>query len=79
MQHISRIGLDIAKRWFQVHAVQADGSEVLNRKLARSSVVSFFSDLPICDVALEACGSAHYWVENSFALAIEFDWFPPLT
>jgi hypothetical protein len=29
--------LDIAKRWFQVHAVQADGSEVLNKKLARNS------------------------------------------
>jgi transposase len=64
MPQISRIGLDIAKRWFQVHAVQADGSEVLNRKLARSSVLSFFSDLPICDVALEACGSAHYWARE---------------
>ena len=64
MQHISRIGLDIAKRWFQVHAVQADGSEVLNKKLARNSVAPFFADLPACDVALEACGSSHYWARK---------------
>ena len=64
MQHISRIGLDIAKRWFQVHAVQADGSEVLNKKLARNSVVPFFTDLPSCEVALEACGSSHYWARE---------------
>src|SRR5580700_801841 len=30
----SRIGVDIAKRWFQIHAVDRDGREVLNRKLA---------------------------------------------
>lgn len=64
MQQISRIGLDIAKRWFQVHAVQADGSEVLNKKLARNSVTAFFSSVPACDVTLEACGSSHYWARE---------------
>jgi len=35
MRQIVRIGLDIAKRWFQVHAVDEAGKEILNRKLPR--------------------------------------------
>ena len=30
MNQIARIGLDIAKRWFQIHAVDESGREVLN-------------------------------------------------
>lgn len=61
MQEISRIGLDIAKRWFQVHGAAADGTMLLSRKLARDGVLAFFSTIAPCDVALEASGSAHYW------------------
>jgi transposase len=64
MEVISRIGLDIAKRWFQVHAVSADGTTVLNRKLAREAVLAFFTGVAPCDVALEASGSAHYWARE---------------
>jgi transposase len=61
MNQIARIGLDIAKRWFQIHAVDAAGREVLNRKLPRDKVLGFLAALPACDVALEACSSSHYW------------------
>jgi len=61
MNQIARIGLDIAKRWFQVHAVDSDGREVLNRKLPRDKVLGFLAALSPCDVALEACSSSHYW------------------
>ena len=33
MRQILRIGLDIAKRWLQVHAVDEVAKEVFNRKL----------------------------------------------
>ena len=55
MNQIARIGLDIAKRWFQVHAVDSDGREVLNRKLPRDKVLGVLAALSPCDVALEAC------------------------
>jgi transposase len=61
MRQITRIGLDIAKRWFQIHAVDGDDCEVLNRKLPREKVLGFLAALPPCDVALEACSSSHYW------------------
>jgi len=59
MNQIARIGLDIAKRWFQIHAVDENGREVLNRKLPRDKVLGFLAALPACDVALEACSSYH--------------------
>ena len=61
MNQIARIGLDIAKRWFQVHAVDNDDREVLNRKLPRDKVLGFLAALSPCDVVLEACSSSHYW------------------
>ena len=61
MRQITRIGLDIAKRWFQVHAVDCDGHEILNRKLPRDKVLGFLGALPACEVALEACSSSHFW------------------
>ena len=51
MNQIARIGLDIAKRWFQIHAVDENGREVLNRKLPRDKVLGFLAALPACDVA----------------------------
>jgi transposase len=62
MQHkIARIGLDIAKSVFQVHAADADGRPVLRRRLRRNEVEDFFRRLPPCEVGLEACPSAHHW------------------
>ena len=39
---ITTIGLDIAKRVFQLHGVDAAGKAVLRRKLQRSEVLAFF-------------------------------------
>jgi hypothetical protein len=60
MHEIVRIGLDIAKRWFQVRGVDEADKEVFNRKLPRDKILGFFGSLPPCEVALEACSSSHY-------------------
>ena len=49
---ITTIGLDIAKRVFQLHGVDAAGKAVLRRKLQRSEVLAFFKALPPCWSAL---------------------------
>lgn len=61
MENIATIGLDIAKNVFQVHGADKDGAPLLSRKLSRAEVLGFFERLPRCVVALEACGTAHYW------------------
>ena len=64
MKEVSIVGLDLAKRVFQVHAARSDGSVVLRRKLSRGQVVTFFTELPKCIVAMEACATAHYWARE---------------
>jgi transposase len=55
------IGLDIAKSVFQVHGEDAEGRVVVQKRLGRRAMVAFFSKLPRCLVALEACGTSHHW------------------
>jgi transposase len=54
-------GLDLAKRVFQVHWVEPETGEVKRQQLQRNEVVAFFERSPRGLVAMEACGSAHYW------------------
>ena len=77
MKEISRIGLDIAKRWFQVHGVDGDGKMVVSRKLARDAVLGYFAEISPCDVALEASGSAHYWARELMKLGHKVRLIPP--
>lgn len=77
MKQISTIGLDLAKRVFQVHGADAEGLPPFNRKLRRSEVLRFFGKLPACLVGMEACGSAHYWAREIAALGHEVRLIPP--
>jgi transposase len=61
---ITTIGLDIAKRVFQAHGVDASGKAVLRRKLQRGEVLTFFKGLPACLVGIEACATAHHWARE---------------
>ena len=45
MQQVSRIGLDIAKRWFQVHGLSVNDELVIARKLGRDEMLVFFCGL----------------------------------
>jgi transposase len=64
----SIIGLDIAKNVFQVHGEDAAGKIIVERRLGRKRMIEFFSKLPPCVVALEACGTSHYWGRTLRAL-----------
>src|SRR5271168_4371565 len=61
MKKASIIGLDLAKRSFQAHGAQPDGSLAFRKKLTREKVLGFLAEQPRCVVAMEACGSAHHW------------------
>lgn len=50
------VGLVLAKNVFQVQGADGAGSAVLRKKLRRTQVLDFFSQLPPCFVAMEACG-----------------------
>ncbi|MBB5536463.1 IS110 family transposase [Rhizobium giardinii] len=77
MKQITTIGLDLAKQFFQVHAADAEGTPILNRKLRRAEVLRFFEKQPACLVGIEACGSAHHWAREIGALGHEVRLIPP--
>jgi transposase len=74
---ITTIGLDLAKHWFQVHGVTAEGHVAIRRKLRRSEVIGFFKSLSPCLVGIEACATAHYWARALIALGHEVKLMPP--
>ena len=59
--NVTTYGLDLAKRVFQVHWVEMDTGELKRKTLARAEVAAFFAHRPPGIVAMESCGSAHYW------------------
>ena len=61
---ITTIGLDLAKNVMQVHGVDEQGKVVLKKQLRRHRVASFFANLPVCLVGMEACGGAHHWARQ---------------
>jgi len=58
---VTRIGIDIAKRQFEVHGVDERGTVVVRKSLKREQVSEFLAQLPRCEIGMEACGGAHYW------------------
>jgi DNA-binding MarR family transcriptional regulator len=74
---VTTIGLDIAKRVFQVHGVDAAGTVVVRRKLRRSELLLFFAQLAPCLIGIEACATPHHWARELSALGHQVRLVPP--
>ena len=68
MENVSIIAIDLAKQSFQLHGAQSDGSVAFRKKLSRGRLLDFLASQPRCVVAMEACGSAHYWGRETWTL-----------
>jgi len=63
-----RIGLDIAKTVFQLHAVDFHDKTVFRKTLTRGEMITFFANLASCLIGIEACAGAHYWARELIKL-----------
>ena len=77
LSSVTRVGLDLAKSVFQVHAADTEGEVIVARSVKRRALVKFFERLPRCLVAMEACSSAHHWARQLMALGFEVRLIPP--
>ncbi len=77
LKSVTRVGLDLAKNVFQVHAVDAQVDLVIACKLRRGKLLEFFAKLPLCVAAMEACASAHHWARKLIALGHQVKLIPP--
>jgi len=53
-------------------------SVAFRRQLSRGKLLSFLASQPRCTVAMEACGSAHYWGREITSLGHEVRLVPPI-
>ena len=72
------VGVDIAKRVFQVHVVDANGEVQAARKLRRSEFLGFLSKLPPSLIGMESCSSAHHWARELSAMGHEVKLMNPM-
>lgn len=74
---VIRVGLDVGKRFFQAHGVDARGGVALQRKLRRAEVERVFAGLAPCLIGMEACATAHHWSRMLIAQGHQVRLVPP--
>lgn len=71
MEDISVLAIDLAKASFQIHGNNKSGKCVLKKTLNREKLESFISLQKPCLIAMEACGSAHFWAQKFMQMGHE--------
>jgi transposase len=57
MKEFIRIGVDLGKNYFQVHALESADGRTVTRELRRAESRAFFANAKLCVAGMEACGS----------------------
>jgi transposase len=78
MSEVTIIGIDLAKRVFQLHGARQDGSVVFRKRLSRGQLLAFVAEQPRCVVAMEACATAHGWGREFEKLGHDVRLIPPI-
>jgi transposase len=72
-----RIGMDTAKSVFQLHGVDENETVVIRRQFRRTEMIRYFEKLPPALVAIESCGSSHYWARLLQSFGHDVKLLPP--
>ena len=78
MERFIRIGVDLGKNYFQLHALESEDGQAKTRKLSRRAMPKFFSGIEPCLIGMEACASSHYWARELMALGHDVRLIPPI-
>jgi len=58
------IGVDIAKRVFQLHWVEPETGEMVTLQLKREKFLEHFAKRASCLIGMEACGGSQHWARS---------------
>src|SRR5690348_13736147 len=64
MEKITTAGIDLAKRVFALHAVDAAGRVVYRKTLRREQLMQTVASLAPCLIGMEACSGSHEWARR---------------
>ena len=62
------VGIDIAKRVFQLHWIDQETGEIVSQQLKREKLLEHFTNRAPCLVGMEACGGAQHWARRLAAM-----------
>ena len=62
------VGIDIAKRVFQLHWIDKETGEIVSLQLKREKFLEHFANRPPCLIGMEACGGAQHWARRFTAM-----------
>lgn len=68
---VKMLGVDLAKSVFQLQGVDERAQPVLRKRVSRKGLLRTVAQLEPCVVAMEACGSSHYWAREIAKLGHE--------
>jgi transposase len=57
-------GVDLAKRVFQLHCVDAETGEIMSKQIKRADFLAHFINRAPCLIGMEACGGAQHWARR---------------
>lgn len=72
----SPVGVDIAKNVFQVHHVDEETGEIVNKPLKRSQFLEYFVNRSPCLIGMEAGSGAHHWARQLLKLGHQVKLMP---
>lgn len=61
---LTPVGIDIAKNVIQVHYVDVETGEIINKAIKRARFLEHFSNRSSCLIEMEACGGAQHWARQ---------------
>ncbi|AME27170.1 MULTISPECIES: IS110 family transposase [Burkholderiaceae] len=58
------VGIDIAKNVMQLHYIDQETGEIVNKPVKRAQLLEYFANRAPCLIGMEACGGAHHWARE---------------
>lgn len=77
MSKIKLVAIDLAKRCYQMGAIDEHHKVLYNRKLSPAKFMLAIQQLEPTIIAMEACSAAHYWGRRLIALGHDVRLVPP--
>lgn len=70
------VGVDTAKRVFQLHWIEQETGEIVSLQLKREKFLEHFANRASCLIGMEACGGSQHWARKLAALGHQVKLMP---
>ena len=70
------VGVDIAKRVFQLHWIDMETGDIVSLQLKREKFLAHFTNRASCLIGMEACGGAQHWARKLVAMGHQVKLMP---